>query len=189
MKAEGAKQLFLRRVCLLKGGWILEMSTFLSCFSLALALSSPFLSSSPEELNDSSSCRELPVNRERLLDMLFDLDSSLGLVLGDLEWSLLDELCLDLERLVNGLEDLLVLDLPLGWSLQSCGIKLMTGITLVLLEHKYLSWHYLHYIGPVSFKHAESLLQCSQIMRQSCMWKSLWTTQVACCRQNHWRVE
>ena len=79
------------------------------------------------------------MNRERLLDMLFDLDSSLGLVLGDLEWSLLDELCLDLERLVNGLEDLLVLDLPLGWSLQSCGIKLMTGITLVLLEYKYLS--------------------------------------------------
>ena len=32
------------------------------------------------------------MNRERLLDMLVDLDSSLVLVLGDLEQSLLDEL-------------------------------------------------------------------------------------------------
>ena len=66
------------------------MSTFLSRFSLAMALS--FLSSSPEESKDSSSYLELPVNRERLLDMLVDLDSSLVLVLGDLEQSLLDEL-------------------------------------------------------------------------------------------------
>ena len=64
------------------------MSTFLSRFSLAMALS--FLSSSPEESKDSSSYLELPVNRERLLDMLVDLDSSLVLVLGDLEQSLLD---------------------------------------------------------------------------------------------------
>ena len=34
-----------------------------------------------------------------------------------MERSLLDELCLDLERLVNVLEDLLDLDLPLGGSL------------------------------------------------------------------------
>ena len=72
------------------------MSTFLSRFSLAMALS--FLSSSPEESKDSSSYLELPVNRERLLDMLVDLDSSLVLVLGDLEQSLLDELCLDMVR-------------------------------------------------------------------------------------------
>ena len=72
------------------------MSTFLSRFSLAMALS--FLSSSPEESKDSSSYLELPVNRERLLDMLVDLDSSLVLVLGDLEQSLLDELCLVMVR-------------------------------------------------------------------------------------------
>ena len=72
------------------------MSTFLSRFSLAMALS--FLSSSPEESKDSSSYLELPVNRERLLHMLVDLDSSLVLVLGDLEQSLLDELCLDMVR-------------------------------------------------------------------------------------------
>ena len=49
--------------------------------------------------------------------MLVDLNSSLGLILKDLERSLLDELCLDLERLIDGLEDLLDLDLPLGGSL------------------------------------------------------------------------
>ena len=74
----------------------LEISTFLSRFSLAMALS--FLYSSPGESKDSSSYLELPVNRERLLDMLVDLDSSLVLVLGDLEQSLLDELCLVMVR-------------------------------------------------------------------------------------------
>ena len=49
--------------------------------------------------------------------MLVDLDSSLGLVLGDLDWSRLDELCLDMERLIEVLEDLLDLDLLLGESL------------------------------------------------------------------------
>ena len=39
--------------------------------------------------------------------MLVDLDSSLGLVLGDLDWSRLDELCCDMERLIEVLEDLL----------------------------------------------------------------------------------
>ena len=33
-----------------------HLSTFLSCFSLAMALLLPFLSSSPEEFKDSSSC-------------------------------------------------------------------------------------------------------------------------------------
>ena len=50
------------------------------------------------------------MNRERLLGLLVDLVSSLGLTVGDLERSLLDELYLDLERLVD-------LDLPLGGSL------------------------------------------------------------------------
>ena len=63
------------------------------------------------------SCRELPVNREHLLDMLVDVDSSLGLVIVNLERSLLDELCLDLECLVDVLKDLLDLDLPLGGSM------------------------------------------------------------------------
>ena len=85
------------------------MSTFLSLFSLAMALSF----SSPEESKDSSSCWELPANRERLLGLLADLVSSLGVFLGDLERSLLDELYLDLERL----EDLLDLDHPLDGSL------------------------------------------------------------------------
>ena len=66
------------------------MSTFLSRFPLAMALSSTFLSSSP----DSSNCWELPVDRERLLDMLVDLDSSLDMVLGDMEPSLPEELVL-----------------------------------------------------------------------------------------------
>ena len=48
--------------------------------------------------------------------MLADLVTSLGLFTGDLERSLLDELYLDLECL-DDLEDLLDLDLPLGWSL------------------------------------------------------------------------
>ena len=55
------------------------------------------------------------MNRECLLA---DIVSSLGLTLGDLERSRLDELYLDLERLVDlNLEDLLDLDLPLGGSL------------------------------------------------------------------------
>ena len=41
------------------------------------------------------------MNRECLLDLLADLVSSLGLTLDDLERSLLDELYLYLERLVN----------------------------------------------------------------------------------------
>ena len=55
------------------------------------------------------------MNRECLLA---DIVSSLGLTLGDLERSRLDELYLDLESLVDlNLEDLLDLDLPLGGSL------------------------------------------------------------------------
>ena len=55
------------------------------------------------------------MNRECLLA---DIVSSLGLTLGDLERSRLDELYLDLERLVDlNLEDLLDLDLPLSGSL------------------------------------------------------------------------
>ena len=47
--------LFLWPVCLSKVERGLDMSTFLSLFSLTMALSSPFLSSSSEELKDSSS--------------------------------------------------------------------------------------------------------------------------------------
>ena len=93
------------------------MSTFLSYFSLAMTFLSSYLSSSPEESKDSSSCWELPVNREHLRDMLVDLNSSLGLVLGDLERSLIGELWFDLERLVDLLGDLQDVDLPLGESL------------------------------------------------------------------------
>ena len=58
------------------------------------------------------------MNRERLLELLANLVSSLGLSLGNLERSLLEELYLDLDRLEDlDLKDLLDLDLPLGRSL------------------------------------------------------------------------
>ena len=57
------------------------------------------------------------MNSKGLPDLLAVLVSSLGWTLGDLDWSLLDELYLNLERLVDlDLRDL-HLNLPLGGSL------------------------------------------------------------------------